>query len=492
MVKLITLSLLLFIPVFIVGSTGHPLASAEALVTTTPTPIPEAVGNASCSSSDFLVVTTSSRVKPGSIITFEIKSDKPLQGQPIWSVSSGQIVSGQGTTKIQVLAPTDPESIPIAPMTFPDIGEHGYIFMGGIGPRKPHFEASFMSADTCFRPVRSRNIFLGDPQENQFANMLDLKLSVSELGLSCGNTGDELGPMAVSVKSLAFDEENDVLVYNYTVTGGQIKDKGANVIWDLSDVQPGIYEITAAVDDGCGLCGRTITKQVTIYGTCDGKTEPAFSCACPELTVEGGYDGVQPGDELGFYADLSDERIAVPVYNWTVENGKIISGQGTDEIKVLTDEKTKIGSVKATVKIPAYDTYCNCPTSASASVPFSESSYIVDINNFANVHDLILNETELTLPPEPGKRPFKGTKVSPDMLIDVTTEAIDPENDPIKYVYAVSGGRIIGNGPNVQWDLSGVQPGIYKITAGVDDGCGICGKTITKLVKVIECRVNPY
>lgn len=50
----------------------------------------------------------------------------------------------------------------------------------------------------------------------------------------------------------------------------------------------------------------------------------------------------------------------------------------------------------------------------------------------------------------------------------------------------MTGGKIVGQGPNVIWDLSGVEPGTYTITAGVDDGCGVCGKTKTMEIKVIK------
>ena len=55
------------------------------------------------------------------------------------------------------------------------------------------------------------------------------------------------------------------------------------------------------------------------------------------------------------------------------------------------------------------------------------------------------------------------------------------------YSYTVSGGKIIGQGQKVIWDLSGVAPGTYTITAGVDDGCGICGETKSMEVIVKEC-----
>ena len=68
--------------------------------------------------------------------------------------------------------------------------------------------------------------------------------------------------------------------------------------------------------------------------------------------------------------------------------------------------------------------------------------------------------------------------------VEITATAFDPENDPLVYVYNVSVGKIIGTGAKVKWDLSGVRSGTYMITAGVDDGCGLCGATMTKTVAV--------
>jgi hypothetical protein len=71
-----------------------------------------------------------------------------------------------------------------------------------------------------------------------------------------------------------------------------------------------------------------------------------------------------------------------------------------------------------------------------------------------------------------------------DKAISVVTTASDPENDPLTYTYIVSGGRIRGTGYKVTWDLTGVPPGTYTITAGVDDGAGVVGRTITKSITV--------
>ena len=71
-----------------------------------------------------------------------------------------------------------------------------------------------------------------------------------------------------------------------------------------------------------------------------------------------------------------------------------------------------------------------------------------------------------------------------DKTVSVITTASDPENDILTYVYKVSAGRIKGSGARVVWDLTGLSAGTYTITAGVDDGCGLCGKTMTKTLVV--------
>jgi hypothetical protein len=86
-------------------------------------------------------------------------------------------------------------------------------------------------------------------------------------------------------------------------------------------------------------------------------------------------------------------------------------------------------------------------------------------NQYANVNDLALFGS--------GERTF-----------DVNTSATDPENDVLTYSYIVTAGRIIGQGPKVVWDLTGVKAGEYSITVGVDDGAGIVGKTVTKTVVI--------
>ena len=111
-----------------------------------------------------------------------------------------------------------------------------------------------------------------------FANEIDKIASTdrwtSEFGWGAGSVVDlfldkaELTSLTtekqIAVKAIAVDPENDILTYNYTVTGGRVIGTGANVKWDLTGVGPGTYSITAGVDDGCGLCGATVTRTVVV------------------------------------------------------------------------------------------------------------------------------------------------------------------------------------------------------------------------------------
>lgn len=108
---------------------------------------------------------------------------------------------------------------------------------------------------------------------------------------------------------------------------------------------------------------------------------------------------------------------------------------------------------------------------------------------FANIAELVLSKNELTascptddsLPAESDDEYFK-------IVVATKGESSDP-TDILTYNYTVSGGRIVGSGANVTWDLSGVKPGSYTITTGADNGCGVCGitKTETVIVKEPSC-----
>jgi hypothetical protein len=107
-----------------------------------------------------------------------------------------------------------------------------------------------------------------------------------------------------------------------------------------------------------------------------------------------------------------------------------------------------------------------------------------DYNSPANITNLVLSRTEIIADCSSLNATENKGCLSDTKKVSVSTSATDPEYDVLTYYYKVSGGKIIGQGANVVWDLSGVKAGTYKITAAANDGCGLCGKFMTKMVVV--------
>jgi photosystem II stability/assembly factor-like uncharacterized protein len=84
-----------------------------------------------------------------------------------------------------------------------------------------------------------------------------------------------------------------------------------------------------------------------------------------------------------------------------------------------------------------------------------------DYPHLANVTFLNLSHAEVS-----SKCESNNTVCSDNPKITVQTTALEFDS-PHEYLYAITAGRIIGDGPNVEWDLSGVKPGKYSITAGL-------------------------
>ncbi len=221
------------------------------------------------------------------------------------------------------------------------------------------------------------------PIVNLPANVDSVTLSDTTITLPCPpNTRSRSGgcndSTTISVATRATDPENDVLTYNYTVSGGRVVGTGANVQWDLSTAQVGTYTITTGVDDGCGVCGRTDTKTITIQECTD--CEPIMTCNCPRLSVSGPAGITSPGQTMTFTANVSGADNVT--YNWTVSAGSIESGQGTPSITVRTTSDMAGSNVTATVTIGniGQDPSCNCDVDASetAGVAPRPEAFVVD------------------------------------------------------------------------------------------------------------------
>jgi hypothetical protein len=256
-----------------------------------------------------------------------------------------------------------------------------------------------------------------------------------------------------------------------------------------------------------------VSAMAKVGGTSTG---PA---ACPHFEVKPSVDRIDRGGTVEFYIVSENPDILNGKFEWRVNRGVIVSGQGTLRIKV--EDKFPLASsaagAGADAKLPPGFVRSELPMSWMTSGDFvglrssihatvtvrSDSPHFSScigqsrfvrigreqiVNQPANITGLTVDQTKLVAPCRPGTHPREGVEVSESMVLDVTTTAFDAENDVVTYDYTVSGGRVVGTGPKVQWDLTGVEPGIYTITAGVDDGCGICGRTRTEQITVVECE----
>jgi hypothetical protein len=217
---------------------------------------------------------------------------------------------------------------------------------------------------------------------NGFANVTNLALSETTVTTPCppgfkaaegATCSDDL---SVNVATTAVDPENDVLTYNYTVSGGRIVGTGANVSWDLTGAQPGTYTITAGVDDSCGVCGQTQTKTITV-----AECRCVQVCVCPTLDVTGPAGITAPGETMTFTANVSGGSGEAVTYNWTVSAGTIIEGQGTPAIRVATTPEMAGGNVTATVTISNICADCTNNT-ASETAPIDTVPTLTEVDDF--------------------------------------------------------------------------------------------------------------
>lgn len=196
---------------------------------------------------------------------------------------------------------------------------------------------------------------------------------------------------------------------------------------------------------------------------------------------------VRKGREFSIAAVHPIESETKLAYTWKVSNGEILSGQYNSQATVKAGRQKTPGyrnldgfvSVSLKVTRPAG---CSVETSKRIMIGRFE-----EYNGPTNVDDVMLDEEKLMRKCGPGRKPFEGQVESDDMIVKVTTKASDPENDLPTFGYVVSGGKIVGDGPIVDWDLTDAEPGTYTLIAMAQDGYGVTGRVAKKRVDVYEC-----
>ena len=72
--------------------------------------------------------------------------------------------------------------------------------------------------------------------------------------------------------------------------------------------------------------------------------------------------------------------------------------------------------------------------------------------------------------------------------VKLLARATSQSGNVLRYRWATEGGRLTGDGANTTWDLSGMQPGVYRATVEVDSGTdNTCAAFSSAAVAVTEC-----
>ncbi len=170
-----------------------------------------------------------------------------------------------------------------------------------------------------------------------------------------------------------------------------------------------------------------------------------------------------------------------------VDAGNGLITTQTQDVEVVKCNKCESNKVSTTTPTPIPNR-TNNPT-GFISPPFmkQKSGQKPDVlPNDSPKLEPTLSASTVYLPCADGKFP----EDCPDeekALIDVSANATDADGDALLYTYNVTGGKVIGDGAKVEWDLSGVKAGKYTVTIHVDDGAGAV-TTKTKDIEVFSCK----
>ncbi len=219
-------------------------------------------------------------------------------------------------------------------------------------------------------------------------------------------------------------------------------------------------------------------------------------CAPQSVQIYSNLDVVKAGEDVEFEIRSEDGDMAPGEFIWDVSVGTFLSGQGSNRIVVSMPENI-LESVKSeilapekgfilTLSRPSFPLKVAATSISQAGCANISLAKSIRISTHSAAVNIPVNVTELNL--EKSEVNFACEGGNYDAVIDITVKAFDPEDDVLSYSYIVTARKIIGDGAKVKWDLSDVLSGSYSITAAADDGCGKCGKTITKTVTVSRCN----
>jgi hypothetical protein len=145
----------------------------------------------------------------------------------------------------------------------------------------------------------------------------------------CPDAKSKANP-SVHLKAKAFSPEGHALRYSWRTNGGRIEGDGANVLWDLSGVQPGSYQATVTVESGFCI---SFTSMVVVVRQCPQpptKPDGEAGISASPVTFSRLQNGetVEVGEVSGTYCD----------------SGELAHSSTEDLPIIIGDPETPVGS----------------------------------------------------------------------------------------------------------------------------------------------------
>lgn len=275
--------------------------------------------------SDLKILTKS--VKAGEPIIFTAQLDGYVGDSVFeWEVSKGKIIKGIETSSIMVA-------------TTPD--------MAGQKVKATLRVTDNVGADCLLEESVTVNI----EKENSAVDVESLTLDKDFAVIGCppswnvfksdSECFDENELLIIVSTKIPETQKDKDLEYYYTVSGGEISGKGAEVIWNLRGEREGKYTITVGVGKDFIISGKTLTKTIELVEcTC----HPI--CECLEgVKILGPSNPVKAGSLVIFKIETIG-ALESPVYKWSVSNGEIIEGKDKSQILVRTSSSENNLEVK--------------------------------------------------------------------------------------------------------------------------------------------------
>ncbi len=170
----------------------------------------------------------------------------------------------------------------------------------------------------------------------------------------------------VRLRATGYSPDGNPLRYRWQTSGGRIEGDGTDVVWDLTGVQPGVYNAGVTLESGPAggdpLCTAFTSTKVVVRNC------PPPRPLCPNVVMSC-PDVQQAGSPITFTASISGGTAGItPTYNWRVSAGQILSGQGTPTITVDT---AGLGGqpITATLEVMGYNLECRASCQSAVPAP---------------------------------------------------------------------------------------------------------------------------